>query len=97
MLDILFCRIRTWSLTLFTKSAASLPLIKFSKKKPVLADSLSQVSPIHRESALRTLQSARFRSNLDPARKVCAHCLQESLSSLQSQRAQRTVCTVRPF
>ena len=31
MLDILFCLFRTWSLTLFTNSAASLPMIKFSE------------------------------------------------------------------
>ena len=31
------------------------------------------------------------RSSLDPARKVCEHCPQENLSSMQSQRAPRTV------
>ena len=29
--DILFCLLRTWSLTMFTNSAASLPMTKFSK------------------------------------------------------------------
>ena len=31
MLDILFCLFRTWSLTLLTNSAASLPMTKFFK------------------------------------------------------------------
>ena len=57
MLDILFCQFRTWSLTLFTNSAASLPMTKF-QNKPVLGDALTQVSPFYRESALRTLQNA---------------------------------------
>ena len=52
--DILFCLFRTWSLTSSTNSAASLPMTKFS-------DSASQVSPIHRESSLRTLRNAHFR------------------------------------
>ena len=29
--DIIFCLFRTWSLTLFTNSAASLPMTKFSE------------------------------------------------------------------
>ena len=58
--DILFCLFRTWSLTLSTNSAASLPMTKFSEFAS-LDDSESQVSPIHRESSLRTLRNAHFR------------------------------------
>ena len=31
LLDILFCRIRTWFLTLLTNSVVSLPMMSFSK------------------------------------------------------------------
>ena len=48
---------RTWSLTLFTNSVASLPWRNF-QNKPVLGDALTQVAPFYRESALRTLQNA---------------------------------------
>ena len=58
--DILFCLFRTCSFTLFSNSAASLPMTKFSDL-PLLGDSVSQVSPIHHESSLRTLRNAHFR------------------------------------
>ena len=53
--DILFCLLRTWSFTLFTNSAASLPMTKVSEFAS------SQVSPIHHELSLRTLRIAHFR------------------------------------
>ena len=49
MLDILFCRIRTWSLTLFTNSSISLPIMKFSIWGFFFEDSLTQVAPFYRE------------------------------------------------
>ena len=58
--DILFCLFRTWSLTLFTNSASSLPMTKISESASSWC-SVSQVSPIHRESSLRTLRNAHFR------------------------------------
>ena len=48
MLDIPFCRIRTWSLTLFTNSVISLPIMKF-QNEPFLEDSLTQVAPFYCE------------------------------------------------
>ena len=55
--DILFCPLRTWSFTLFTNSAASLPMTKVSES----ALSWELTLSFYRESALRTLQNAHFR------------------------------------
>ena len=58
--DILFCLFRTWSLTLFTNSAASLPMTGVSECAPSLELIFSSF-PIHHESSLRTLHIAHFR------------------------------------
>ena len=58
--DILFCLLRTWSFTLFTNSAPSLPMMKVSESAPSW-ELLAQVSPIHHESSLLTLRNAHFR------------------------------------
>ena len=45
LLDILFCRIRTWFLTLLTNSVVSLPLQNW----PFPENPLNRVSPFFRE------------------------------------------------
>ena len=58
--DIIFCLFRTWSFTLLTNSAASLPMTKVSESTPSWELTLSGF-PIHHESSLRTLRNAHFR------------------------------------
>ena len=52
--DILFCLLRSQILL------RHFPWRKF-RNLPLLGDSVTQVSPIHRESSLRTLRNAHFR------------------------------------
>ena len=60
MLDILFCLFLTWSLDFVHKFCCVTAHDEIFKISLFLGDALTQVSPFYRESALRTLQSARF-------------------------------------
>ena len=59
------------------------------------ADFAARETMLRLTSGVAELENRR--SSLGPARKVCEHCPQGSLSSTQSQRGQRTACTVRLF